>query len=150
MSEAVSVAEFNFKAKEHPVKFSPGPGLNMLTGFIGRRIRVPDVFIIENTSDKPYPVYFEYLPGSWSYNGTPDMSKVLTFKVDISYKGKDYTQFHIENGTLKVTSGEAEPVTIDPGDKASVCAEVMLSADAREDDRFTFVLELIAPPEETV
>jgi len=155
----MSIADWKVSVKRHPVVFVQG-GDNVstinqdgasvtseITAYIDRRARYPSVFMIQNTSkSESYPIYLQYVPGSWSYKGEPDMGAIEHLEAFLKYKENDFLQFKVVNGKIEMADGSKNPITLSPGDIAKLWINVKLTKDSAEGDAFDFSLELVAPP----
>ncbi len=157
----MALSQWTVTVKRHPVKFGPGKdkvstigpdggsSVSSLSAYINRRVKYSSVFTIENTEGPggaSYSVYLRFVPGTWSYNGTPDMSKVEHLQVFLRHKDKDYLQFEIKDGAIEVSDGSGNPVVLGPGESATVWTSIKLKPEASEGDSFNFQLELVVPP----
>jgi len=155
----MSIADWKVSVKRHPVVFVQG-GDNVstinqggasvtseITAYIDRKARYPSVFMIKNTSkSESYPIYLQYVPGSWSYKGEPDMNVIEYLEAFLKYKENDFLQFKVVKGKIEVADGSKNPTTLGPGDIAKLWINVKLTKDSVEGDAFDFSLELVAPP----
>jgi hypothetical protein len=155
----LSIAQWKVSVKKHPVVFVQG-GDNVskidqegasvaseITAYIDRKARYPSVFMIQNTSNtENYPIYLQYVPGSWSYKGESDMSIIEYLEAFLRYQEKDYLQFRVVNGKIEVADGSKDPITLNPGDIAKLWISIKLTTGSAEGDAFDFSIELVAPP----
>jgi len=155
----LSIAQWKVSVKRHPVVFVQGDDnvskidqegasvASEITAYIDRKARYPSVFMIQNTSNtESYPIYLQYVPGSWSYKGESDMRIIEYLEAFLRYQEKDFLQFKVVNGKTEVADGSKNPITLGPGDTAKLWINIKLTANSAEGDTFDFYLELVAPP----
>jgi len=140
------ITEWRFVVKGVPVAIVPGDvSATELVAYTGRVTRTGTAYYVENRSDSPMKVHFRYIDGSWSYNGTPDMSKVEFLRVFLQLGDDARLQFAIEKGQVTKESGADNPIVLQPGQRATLWAEILLK-DANPDDKVGYKLELEFEP----
>ncbi len=155
----MSIAQWKVSVKRHPVVFVQGgddvssieeAGARVksdVTAYIDRKARYPSVFMIQNTSEtESYPIYLQYVPGSWSYKGEPDMNIIEYLEAFLRYGETNYLQFKVVKGKIEVADGSKNPITLAPKETAKLWINIKLTTDGVEGDTFDFSLELVAPP----
>jgi len=155
----LSIAQWKVSVKKHPVVFVQG-GDNVssieeegasvksdIIAYIDRKARYPSVFMIQNTSEtESYPIYLQYVPGSWSYKEEPDMSIIEYLEAFLRYGETNHLQFKVVKGKTEVADGSKNPITLGPKETAKLWINIKLTTGSVEGDTFDFSLELVAPP----
>lgn len=155
----MSIAQWKVSIKRHPVVFVQGGdevssieegGARVksdITAYVDRKARYPSVFMIQNTSEtESYPIYLQYVPGSWLYKENPDMSNIEYLEAFLRYGETNNLQFKVVKGKIEVADGSKNPIILGPKETAKLWINIKLTSGSIEGDTFDFALELVAPP----